>query len=444
MNKSQRLKMITNHNGKPKLVFERWFAKVEFRDGGQHWAKVNYTLTTEKTSFAWGKGATPLKAARDAWKTAKRDFETETRWHRARNWEFYHFDDAVPPNHDIEHRGHKLGLDKDLYYHCSICNQRYRTLDHCGKCPEVPVFHGLWKTAFVRAEEVLGFKPLTKKQLDSEGFQTGGNLPKPCAALEYSENPSGYLFVYNPLDATPKKTMSEAQKAALAKAHEGSQRRYYCQNCHRRHEDHEVGQKHCHRCQMIFWAVKMCEEGFYVLDSETTGLDSYTDEMVQLGILDHEGNELFNRLIRPPDPQAVHIVGHKGRSAFDIHGISAERLENEQPFEAFYEEIVSILSKAKNIIVYNWDYDISMLRRMIEKRGLPELELDGYCAMEHYAQFVGQIRYNRERRGRYSSWSYRWHPLPYGNHSAIGDCRGTLKLIREMAGLEKPEEEENE
>lgn len=48
--------------------------------------------------------------------------------------------------------------------------------------------------------------------------------------------------------------------------------------------------------------------------------------------------------------------------------------------------------------------------------------------MQWYSQFVGDWNdyYN----------NYRWQKLPSGDHSAIGDCRATLKVIEKMAATE--------
>jgi hypothetical protein len=47
------------------------------------------------------------------------------------------------------------------------------------------------------------------------------------------------------------------------------------------------------------------------------------------------------------------------------------------------------------------------------------------CAMALYAQWVGEwSHYHR---------SYRWQPLPGGDHTALGDCLATLRLLQRIA-----------
>jgi DNA polymerase-3 subunit epsilon len=57
---------------------------------------------------------------------------------------------------------------------------------------------------------------------------------------------------------------------------------------------------------------------------------------------------------------------------------------------------------------------------------LRPLNLAGYaCAMQKYAAYTGQL--NTNGRG------YRMQKLQGGDHSALGDCAATLRLIQHMA-----------
>jgi DNA polymerase III epsilon subunit-like protein len=434
MNKLQRFKMIHDYKGKPKLVFERRVVLLKQNTDGTWWARVEYTIHTKRivTATTW-RGETALKAVRQAWKSAKRDFDASSKWYQSRGWEWYQFEESnIPQIHDIEENGHLLGLNRDMYYHCSKCGQMWKSIPW-RNCPEVPVFEGLWEKAFERAEKHFGFKPHTKGQLDDAGFQTGKKLPKPCAAMEYSNNPSGFLMVYNPLEAIPKRTMTEAQKAALAKAQEATRERYLCQHCRRRLEQHEYGQKYCDQCEMTFWAREILAQGAYILDSETTGLDTESDEIIQLAIIDTQGDVQISTLLHPPNPYAVYNKNYDSeKCAYDIHGISADMLRDAPYLESIYEQLAYITKTGKPILVYNWNFDISMLEAMLQRRDLDPLEFNGYCLMERYAQWFGDIYNHYTGRGRYSHWSYKWKPLNAG-HTALGDCFAALERLKEMA-----------
>lgn len=58
----------------------------------------------------------------------------------------------------------------------------------------------------------------TKKQLSEAGYQTGKKLPPPAALVPHEKSPIGFMRAYDPSQATPKRNMTEAQKATLEKA----------------------------------------------------------------------------------------------------------------------------------------------------------------------------------------------------------------------------------
>jgi DNA polymerase III subunit epsilon len=100
-------------------------------------------------------------------------------------------------------------------------------------------------------------------------------------------------------------------------------------------------------------------------------------------------------------------------------------VKNAPTFPELYSQIIESL-KDKKVIIYNADFDISILNYCCK---LHELKLLGLrkrsdCLMEWYAQFYGD----------WSDYykSYKWQPLG-GNHSAIGDCLAALEVLKEMA-----------
>ena len=176
-----------------------------------------------------------------------------------------------------------------------------------------------------------------------------------------------------------------------------------------------------HRRKACQWAQDLMNRRFYVLDTETTGLGRQ-DEIVQIGIVDKEGEMIMDKLIKPTIPIPL--------GASKVHGIYDSDVEDAPNFKDIYTELSKLLA-GQEIIAYNMTFD----RRMLKQSGA-EYELNwGKCAMIQYAQYRGQRR---------KGWrSYKWHRL--GNavaqeglqvkdaHNALGDARMTLALIRKMA-----------
>lgn len=178
------------------------------------------------------------------------------------------------------------------------------------------------------------------------------------------------------------------------------------------------------------WAYDLLQVGnFVILDTETTGLGNQA-EIVQVALIDHEGNELVNSLIYPTveiEPEAE-----------AIHGISLESILSAPTFPGVFMDIWREVGK-KDLVVYNAEFDLRLIRQSLRPYDLHvafptsdrrqcRIFLGGgsiHCAMLPYSAWCGE----------WNSYhgNYRWQKLPGGDHSALGDCRATLELIKRMA-----------
>lgn len=158
---------------------------------------------------------------------------------------------------------------------------------------------------------------------------------------------------------------------------------------------------------------------FVVLDSETTGLKDPVN-FVELSIADPEGNALLNTTVKPKLPIEP--------GAARVHGYTAADLEDSPSFKEIYPELLDAIS-GRCVVVYNAAYDRKVFDTEVGMLGARGLLLGRYlpaweCAMGWFAQYVGE----RAKRG-----GYRFQKLPAGDHSALLDCRATLKVLEEMA-----------
>ena len=155
-------------------------------------------------------------------------------------------------------------------------------------------------------------------------------------------------------------------------------------------------------------------DGFVILDTETTGL--YNCEIVQIAIIDLAGNTLLDTLVKPT------CAISEGASA--IHGITAANLVDAPTFKEIHPLIESIVSE-KIVIIYNADFDDEVIYHCCKINNLNYLEYESSCAMETYSEFIGEVH-------SYFN-NYKWQKLPGGDHTALGDCKATLEVIKLMA-----------
>jgi DNA polymerase-3 subunit epsilon len=171
------------------------------------------------------------------------------------------------------------------------------------------------------------------------------------------------------------------------------------------------------------WARSLLNrQDWCILDSETTGLGIWS-EVVQLAIIDPRGDVLLDTLVKP--------TREIEEGARRIHGITDAMVADAPGFAGVYPRLCDAV-RGKTIVVYNASFDRAMLLQSMHlSMGVDRPNIDGaddwQCAMLQYAAYCGE----------WSSYhqSYRFQRLPGGDHSALGDARATLRLLKRMAGV---------
>lgn len=163
------------------------------------------------------------------------------------------------------------------------------------------------------------------------------------------------------------------------------------------------------------------------LDTETTGVYG-NDEILQLSVINGNGEVLFNELLRPKN-----VAEWPGAEA--IHGISPDMVTGKPTIDQYMPQLNSIMSAAKLIIGYNLQFDLGFLRRAgIE---WPK-ETQTFDVMTEFAEIYGE--WNNYFR------DYKWQKLCVcaeyfgyegnGNfHDSLEDIRATLFCYYAMAAL---------
>jgi DNA polymerase III subunit epsilon len=175
------------------------------------------------------------------------------------------------------------------------------------------------------------------------------------------------------------------------------------------------------RASSIQWAkdiLAIPADQLLILDTETTGLDN-TAEIVQLSIIDGAGDVVINTFVHPTRPIPPEATA--------IHHITNQDVAVAPKWETVFTLLQKIV-EGKTLVIYNKDYDLRLIKQSSIAAGIsfPVIGCkDVQCAMQAYSEFVGEWN---DYRG-----SFRWQKLTGGDHSALGDCRATLDLIRKMA-----------
>lgn len=180
------------------------------------------------------------------------------------------------------------------------------------------------------------------------------------------------------------------------------------------------------RQQAVGWSrLIMADSNVVFLDTETTGLDQRA-EIIEMSIVDGQGNVLLDTLVRPrsaipPDAMAV-------------HGISDRMVRDAPDWSDVFPELERAI-QGRRVVVYNAPFDFRMVQQMNALHRI-QCGFTGWeCAMQQFSSFAGVWH---ERYG-----NYRWHRLDDavarfghapGGHRALADAHACRLVVAGMAG----------
>lgn len=175
------------------------------------------------------------------------------------------------------------------------------------------------------------------------------------------------------------------------------------------------------RQDAILWARDILARSFLLLDTETTGLNTNTSEIVQIAVICSHGATILDTLVKPRNAIP--------KEAIAIHHITDEMVQQAPSWAEIFPKLETILMHQR-VVIYNAGYDWPLITSVTARAGLDILPIIGNvvdCAMLKYAAYIGE-------QGYYGD--YRWQRLQGGDHTAKGDCLATLALIKRMAESE--------
>lgn len=155
-----------------------------------------------------------------------------------------------------------------------------------------------------------------------------------------------------------------------------------------------------------------------ILDTETTGLDCNIDEILQLSIIDEQGNVLFNEYFKP-------IIATEWKAAESVNGISPQKVADCEDIYYYFNEIQQILYDADTIIGYNTEFDLAFLRSC--DFWLYE-DTETVDVMREFAPIYGERNENGYKWQKLATcadyYGYDWHKETA--HDSLADCQATL------------------
>lgn len=158
-------------------------------------------------------------------------------------------------------------------------------------------------------------------------------------------------------------------------------------------------------------------------DLETTGLQAGSDEILQLAIVDGNGNELINTYIKPQHKR-------KWDKAEAVNGISPEMVKDAPVMPALFNKIQELIYDAEWLVGYNsTKFDDNFLKAA----GLDLSSVKEYDVMLEYAErYNAYDEYHGNRKwSKLIEAAHRWD-YRFPAHDALNDTKATLFIFQKM------------
>jgi DNA polymerase III subunit epsilon len=145
---------------------------------------------------------------------------------------------------------------------------------------------------------------------------------------------------------------------------------------------HISGTKSALKQARQYWALEPV-----FIDTETTGLGPWS-EVIEISVVDWQGNTLVDTLIRPSQTIPESVIW--------VHGITNDMVRQSPTWDEAWPTIQASLS-GRYIGIYNAEFDLRLMRQSHEQYGLA-WDVDEqrcFCIMKLYAHFHSQGRWQK-------------------------------------------------
>lgn len=171
-------------------------------------------------------------------------------------------------------------------------------------------------------------------------------------------------------------------------------------------------------------------ENCIIFDTETTGFYAGNDEILQLSIINGNGDVLFSEYIKPSRRK-------KWEEAQKVHQISPEKVKNCKTFRHYKKQIQQIFDSVDIIIAYNAVFDIRFLSavgidcyRVVNK---PEERKTVLDVMIDFAEIYGEFsEYHNSYKWKKLSFAAKYYDYEFIAHDSLEDVRATLHVARNI------------
>ena len=163
------------------------------------------------------------------------------------------------------------------------------------------------------------------------------------------------------------------------------------------------------------------------LDTETTGFDP-DDEVVDIGVVGSEGEEILNSLVKP--------IKRIPADASAIHGISNNMVKSAPTWSDLWPKLTEAL-EGNHIGIYNESFDLRLMSQSSGKHQIEwsNLSISTFDVMQIFAEYYGAWDdYHQSYTWQKLEFAGRYFSIDLPNsHRALADALLTREVMLHMA-----------
>ena len=159
---------------------------------------------------------------------------------------------------------------------------------------------------------------------------------------------------------------------------------------------------------------------FVALDFETA--NSSRGSVCSIGLVEYENGQLIREYYRLIKPKQNYFSGIN----ISVHGITAEDVANEHEFDVLWHEEIRQLVEGKFLVAHNAQFDMSVLRAVLDQYNLPYPMLAYNCTVNISKKTWALPRYKLNVVSDYLG-------IELDHHHALDDARASAMILLKAA-----------
>ena len=163
--------------------------------------------------------------------------------------------------------------------------------------------------------------------------------------------------------------------------------------------------------------------GIVVFDTETTGLNPYSDEIIQFSACDGDGKTLLNTYIRP-------VFHDEWLEASKVNNIYPETVKDAPTIDHIAGLIKGVLASADRMLIgYNTGFDLAFIGQFYN----PSDDVQIIDAMKMFALIYGEWNdYYGDYQWQTLSTAANYYNYKFKVHDSMEDVKATLFVYQKI------------